>query len=129
MKTILTENAPEPIGPYSQAIQSGDFLFLSGQIPIDPQSGSLQLFDGDIARQTELVLKNIGAVLAAAKLNTAHVVKTTIFLTDLKNFPVVNKIYARFFGPHKPARSTVEVSALPKGVGIEIEVIATQQLD
>ena len=75
------------------------------------------------------MLKNIGAVLAAAKLNPAHVVKTTIFLTDLKNFPVVNEIYARFFGPHKPARSTVEVSALPKGVGIEIEVIATQQLD
>lgn len=124
MKEIFTANAPKPIGPYSQAIRAGDFLFLSGQIPIDPQTNEVQLFGGDVARQTELVLKNIAAVLAAQKLGPANIAKATIFLTDLSQFSKVNDVYTQFFGTHKPARTTVEVSKLPKGVAVEIEVIA-----
>lgn len=124
MKEIFTPNAPKPIGPYSQAVQAGNFLFLSGQIPIDPQTNEVQLFNGDVARQTELVLKNIAAVLASQNLSLSAVVKTTIFLTNLSQFSKVNEVYARAFGTHKPARTTVEVSNLPKSVAIEIEVIA-----
>lgn len=127
MKTILTENAPAPIGPYSQAIQAGDFLFLSGQIPLDPKTNQVMLFDGDVAKQAELVLKNIGAVLSAENLTFNAVVKTTIFLRDLNQFQKVNETYAKFFKNHKPARSTIEVSNLPKGVDIEIEAIATRK--
>ncbi|MBI5299885.1 MAG: RidA family protein [Deltaproteobacteria bacterium] len=124
MKTILTENAPAPIGPYSQAIQAGDFLFLSGQIPLDPKTNQVMLFDGDVAKQTELVLKNISAILTAESLTFNAIVKTTIFLRDLNQFQKVNETYANFFKNHKPARSTIEVSNLPKGVAIEIEAIA-----
>ncbi|OGQ05973.1 MAG: hypothetical protein A2W61_04355 [Deltaproteobacteria bacterium RIFCSPLOWO2_01_44_7] len=124
MQAILTEKAPKPIGPYSQAILANGFLFLSGQIPIDPKTNAVSLFDGDVGKQTELVLKNIQAILDSQKLSLASVVKTSIFLKDLSQFNKVNEIYAKFFGPHKPARTTVEVSNLPKGAAIEIEAIA-----
>ncbi len=122
---ISTDKAPKPIGPYSQAVRVGNFLFLSGQTPIDPTTDEATLFDGDIAKQTERVLKNIEAILKSQKLTKDAVIKTTIFLTDLAHFPKVNEVYAQFFGNHKPARTTVEVSKLPKGVAIEIEAQAT----
>ena len=94
MKNIFSPNAPKPIGPYSQAVEQNGFLFLSGQIPIDPKTGEVQLFDGDIAKQTELVLKNLRSVLEAANKTPKNIVKTIIFLTDLKNFSIVNEAYA-----------------------------------
>lgn len=123
-KVILTENAPAPIGPYSQAMQVGNLLFCSGQIPLDPKTN--QMVTGDIKAQTELVMKNIEAVLKAADCQFSNVVKTTIFLTDMKDFPVVNETYGKYFTQTPPARSTVQVSALPKGANVEIEVIATR---
>ncbi len=119
---IATDKAPQAIGPYSQAVKAGGLLFLSGQIPLDPATGVLR--QGDITVQTELVMENIGAVLAAAGLGFDDVVKSTIFLADLANFSVVNEIYGRRFGAEPPARSTVEVKGLPRGAGVEIEVIA-----
>jgi 2-iminobutanoate/2-iminopropanoate deaminase len=121
-EVISTDKAPQAIGPYSQAVKAGGMLFLSGQIPLDPATGTLR--QGDITAQTELVMENIGAVLAAAGLGFDDVVKSTIFLTDLANFAVVNEIYGRRFGAEPPARSTVEVKGLPRGAGVEIEVIA-----
>lgn len=108
---------PEPIGHYSQVVTAGDFLFLSGQISPDPKSG-------DVGKQTEQILKNITAILTAKKLDLSAVVKTTIFLKDISKFSIFNEVYARAFGSHKPARSCVEVSNLPKGADIEIEVVA-----
>lgn len=123
MKEIIsTDKAPQAIGPYSQAVKAGGFLFLSGQIPLDPATGVIR--EGGITVQTELVMENIGAVLAAAGLGFDDVVKSTIYLTDLANFAVVNEIYGRRFGSEPPARSTVEVKGLPRGVGVEIEIIA-----
>lgn len=119
---IATDKAPQAIGPYSQAVRAGGFIFLSGQIPLDPATGAIR--EGDITVQTELVMENIGAVLAAAGVGFGDVVKSTIYLTDLANFAVVNEIYGRRFGAEPPARSTVEVKGLPRGVGVEIEVIA-----
>ncbi len=121
-KIIKTSGAPEPIGPYSQAIQIGNFLFCSGQIPLDPKTN--QVLSGDISAQTELVIRNIDAVLKEAGCDFKNVVKTTIFLTSMKDFPIVNEVYSRFFKEFPPARSTVEVSGLPKGVNVEIEVVA-----
>ncbi|MBN8538523.1 MAG: RidA family protein [Deltaproteobacteria bacterium] len=121
-KIIKTSGAPEPIGPYSQAIQIGNFLFCSGQIPLDPKTN--QVLSGDISAQTELVIRNIDAVLKEAGCDFKNVVKTTIFLTSMKDFPLVNEVYSRFFKEFPPARSTVEVSGLPKGVNVEIEVVA-----
>lgn len=121
-KIISTSEAPAAIGPYSQAVHSGNFLFCSGQIPLDPKSG--QIVPGDIATQTRRVLDNIGAVLKADGLTFENIVKTTIFLTDLGDFQTVNEIYGSYFKQQPPARSTVQVSALPKGAKIEIEVIA-----
>ena len=121
-KIISTSEAPAAIGPYSQAIRSGDFLFCSGQIPLDPKSG--QMVSDDIAVQTRRVLDNISGVLKSEGLSFENVLKTTIFLTDLGNFQVVNEIYASYFSSDPPARSTVQVSALPKGAKVEIEVIA-----
>ena len=115
---------PKPIGHYSQAVRAGDLLFLSGQISIDPATNEILLFNGDVAKQTELVLKNIAAILAEHHLTKESVVKTSIFLKNISEFPKVNEVYAEFFGPHKPARTTAEVPNLPKGVGIEIEVVA-----
>jgi 2-iminobutanoate/2-iminopropanoate deaminase len=123
MKEIIsTSEAPGAIGPYSQAVRSGSFLFCSGQIPLDPKSG--ELIQGDIAAQTQRVLNNIAGVLRAEGLTFDHVVKTTIFLTNLGDFQTVNEIYASFFKQDPPARSTVQVAALPKGANVEIEVIA-----
>jgi 2-iminobutanoate/2-iminopropanoate deaminase len=121
-KIISTNEAPGAIGPYSQAVRSGNFLFCSGQIPLDPKSG--QIVSGDIAAQTRRVLDNIAAVLRAEGLTFDSVVKTTIFLTDLGDFQTVNETYGSYFKQNPPARSTVQVSALPKGVNVEIEVIA-----
>ena len=122
MKAISTADAPAAIGPYSQAIHAGDLVFLSGQVPIDPATGDL--VGGDIAAQTERVLDNLGAVLAAAGCGFGDVVKTTIYLVDLGDFQVVNQTYAKRFTAAPPARATVQVSALPKVARVEIDAIA-----
>lgn len=119
---ISTTAAPAAIGPYSQGIKVGDLVFFSGQIPLDPQTG--ELVCGSIQCETERVMANMEAALAGAQLTFDHVVKTTIYLTDLANFATVNEIYGRFFSDPAPARACVEVSALPKGCNIEIEWIA-----
>jgi len=121
-KIISTPDAPAAIGPYSQAIRSGNFIFCSGQIPLDPKSG--EMVADDIGAQTRRVLDNISGLLKAEGLSLGDVLKTTIFLTDLGNFQIVNEIYGSYFNNQPPARSTVQVSALPKGAKIEIEVIA-----
>lgn len=121
-EVIATDRAPAAIGPYSQGIRANGFIFFSGQIPLDPSSGEVVL--GDIAVQTELVMNNIEALLNASGTGFESIVKTTIFLTSLVDFAVVNEIYGRRFSGEPPARSTVEVKALPKGVSVEIEVIA-----
>jgi 2-iminobutanoate/2-iminopropanoate deaminase len=123
-KVILTNSAPAPIGPYSQAIEVGNMVFCSGQIPLDPATN--QVFTGDIKGQAELVMKNIDAVLQAAGLTFKNVVKTTIYLTSMGDFQTVNEVYGRFFTEQPPARSTVAVAALPKGVNVEIEVTAAK---
>jgi len=121
-KVIKTDMAPKAIGPYSQAIMTGDLLFASGQIAIDPKKGDL--VDGGIEAQAKQVMENIKNLLAAAGMDFSHVIKTTIFLTDISNFSLVNDIYGSYFTQEPPARSCVEVSHLPKGALIEIEVIA-----
>jgi 2-iminobutanoate/2-iminopropanoate deaminase len=121
-KIISTNEAPAAIGPYSQAVRSGRFLFCSGQIPLDPKSG--EIVSGDIATQTRRVLDNIAAILQVEGLTFDHVVKTTIFLTNLDDFQTVNDIYGSYFKQDPPARSTVQVSALPRGANLEIEVVA-----
>ena len=119
---IATVNAPKAIGPYSQGVKAGGLVFFSGQIPLDPATGEI---DGkNIAEQTERVMKNIAALLEAAGLDFHDVVKSTIYLTDLADFGVVNEIYGRRFPEAQPARSTVEVKGLPRGAGVEIEVVA-----
>jgi len=122
MKTINTDKAPTAIGPYSQAIVANGFVFCAGQIPIDPANG--QLITGDVKVQTERVLSNLAAVLAAAGASWSDVVKTTVFLQDFNDFAVVNEIYGRVLGDARPARSTVQVAMLPRGVAIEIDAIA-----
>jgi 2-iminobutanoate/2-iminopropanoate deaminase len=123
MKRIVSTNeAPATIGPYSQAVRRGGFVFCSGQIPLDPKSG--QIVSGDITAQTRRVLDNIAAVLRAEGLTFENVVKTTIFLTSLEDFQTVNEVYGSYFKQDPPARSTVQVSALPRGANVEIEVIA-----
>jgi 2-iminobutanoate/2-iminopropanoate deaminase len=121
-KIISTALAPEAIGPYSQAVDVGDLVFVSGQIPVDP--ATQQVLHGPIEVQTERVLKNLQGILASAGLSLDHVVRTTVFLADLANFAKMNDVYARFFSTDFPARSTVQVSGLPKGVGVEIDAIA-----
>lgn len=122
LQAIATEKAPAAIGPYSQAIQAGNLLFCSGQIPLDPVSG--EVVAGDVRRQAEQVMENIAAVLSAAGAGFSDVVKATVFLVDMNDFGAVNEVYGRCFSEHKPARSTVAVKALPRGVLVEIEVIA-----
>ncbi len=122
LEKILTANAPAPIGPYNQAIRAGDFVFCSGQIPLDPATG--ELVGGDIAAQTHQVMKNVAAVLEAAAATFANVVKTTIFLIDMNDFAAVNAAYGVYFTDVAPARSTVAVAGLPRGSRVEIEVIA-----
>lgn len=121
-KIHVTKDAPAPIGPYSQAVESGGFLFCSGQIPLDPVSG--QTLTGSVGEQTELVMKNVSAVLKQAGLDFPNIVKTTIFLTDMGDFPAVNEVYGKYFKSEPPARSTVAVAGLPRGVKVEIEVTA-----
>jgi 2-iminobutanoate/2-iminopropanoate deaminase len=122
---ITTGRAPAAIGPYSQAVRSGSFLFCSGQIPLDPATG--QLVEGGIEAQTAQVLDNLTAVLAAAGLTLRDVVKTTVFLVSMDDFPAMNEVYARYFDEDPPARSTIGVAALPKGARVEIEAIASAQ--
>lgn len=123
MKNIVTsEHAPKAIGPYSQAVIANGLAFLSGQIPMDPVSG--QIVEGDIAAQTERVLENVKAVLAACGATLDNVVKTTVFLKDMGTFAQMNEIYGRYFTSNAPARSTVEAARLPRDVKVEIEVIA-----
>ncbi|MDQ6893898.1 MAG: RidA family protein [Acidobacteriota bacterium] len=122
MKFLATGGAPKAIGPYSQAVVDGDLLFASGQIPLDPASGDL--VNGSIDACAERVLDNLEAVLASAGLNFSDVVKTTVFLTRTEDFPAMNAVYARRFGDHRPARSTVTVAGLPRGAPLEIDLIA-----
>lgn len=122
MKTIATEGAPKAIGPYSQAIADGGFLFTSGQIPLDPSTG--ELVPGDIQSAVERVFDNIEAILSASGLTLDDVVKTTVYLLHMSEFGPMNAVYARRFGNHRPARSTVAVTELPKGASVEIDVVA-----
>ena len=124
LKMVSTDKAPKAVGPYSQAVRAGNILFCSGQIPLDPATGELRLFDGNAAEQARLVMENLKAVLAAEGLSFKDVAKTTIFLSSMENFGKVNEIYASYFGDYKPARASVEVAKLPKGVDVEIEAIA-----
>jgi 2-iminobutanoate/2-iminopropanoate deaminase len=119
---IATQSAPAAIGPYSQAVRAGAVVFVSGQIPLDPATG--QIVPGDVAVQTERVLKNLEGILAAGGCGFGDVVRTTIYLVDLAHFAIVNDVYARFFEPPYPARVTVQVSGLPRGALVEIDAIA-----
>lgn len=123
MKKIhRTDNAPAPVGPYSQAVEANGFVFLSGQVAIDPTTN--EVIQGDVELQTKQVMENIKAVLTSANLSFNDVVKSTIFLTNMGDFSKVNEIYAKYFPEQPPARSTVQVSGLPKAVNVEIEMIA-----
>ena len=119
---ILTDRGPKPIGPYSQAIRANGFLYVSGQVALDPKTG--EMTGGDIGQQTERALENVKGILEAAGSNLHHVVKTTVFLKDMNDFAAMNEVYAKHFTSAAPARSTVEVSRLPKDALVEIEVIA-----
>ena len=124
-KTIITTpNAPAPIGPYNQAVLTGDSLFISGQICIDPETGNLK--DKDIQEETPQVMHNLKAILQQAEMDFGHVVKTTIFITDMNQFGAVNEVYGKYFEAGFPARETVQVSALPKFVNVEISMIAVK---
>lgn len=123
MKEIVsTENAPGAIGPYSQAVKTGNIVFCSGQIPIDPATG--EFVSNDVAEQTEQVLKNLSAVLEAAGTGLNNVVKTTVFLADMNDFTAMNEVYAKYFSDNKPARATVQAARLPRDARVEIECIA-----
>ena len=123
MKEIVTtDRGPKPIGPYSQAVKTNGFLYLSGQVALDPKTNEMPA--GDIRQQTERVLENIKGILEAAGSNLHHVVKTTVFLKDMNEFPAMNEVYGRYFTSAPPARSTVQVTRLPKDALVEIEVIA-----
>jgi len=119
---VTTDKAPKAIGPYSQAITAGKLIFTAGQVALDPVSG--QMVGSTVSEQTEQVLKNLAAVLEAAGVSFEHVVKTTVFLADMADFPAMNEVYARHFGNHKPARSTVQAAGLPKNARVEIDAIA-----
>jgi 2-iminobutanoate/2-iminopropanoate deaminase len=124
MEFVRTEHAPAAIGPYSQAAAVGDLVFTAGQIALDPATGIV--IEGGIEAQTARVMENIAAVLDAAGSSLSQVVKTTVFLTDMADFPAMNQVYAEAFGDHKPARATVAVAGLPLGVRVEIEAVATR---
>jgi 2-iminobutanoate/2-iminopropanoate deaminase len=121
-KIISTNEAPAAVGPYSQAVRAGAMVFCAGQIPLDPKSG--QIVSQDVAEQTRRVLDNLTAVLKSERLTLSDVVKTTVFVTDLADFQTINEIYAKYFSTQPPARSTVQVAALPKAARVEIEAIA-----
>jgi 2-iminobutanoate/2-iminopropanoate deaminase len=122
LETVHTDKAPAAIGPYSQAVIANGFLFTAGQIALDPVT--MQIVEGDVVTQTERVFANLGAVLAAAGVTWDNVVKSTVFLTDMRDFPRMNEVYARVVGDARPARSTVQVSGLPRGVLVEIDLVA-----
>jgi 2-iminobutanoate/2-iminopropanoate deaminase len=122
LKKISTDKAPSAIGPYSQGIVANGFVFTAGQIPLDPSAG--KIVDGGIVEQTEQVMKNLQEVLRAAGANWGDVVKTTVYLQDLAHFPTVNEVYGKWLGDARPARSTVQVSALPRGAMVEIDATA-----
>ena len=121
-KIVASAQAPKPIGPYSQAVISGGLLFASGQIALDPETGNV--VGDDIAAQTEQVMKNLMAVLRDAKMGPENVVKTTVYLQDMRDFPQMNEVYARSFEKEPPARSTVQAAGLPRGVKVEIDLVA-----
>jgi 2-iminobutanoate/2-iminopropanoate deaminase len=125
MKRIETTGAPAAIGPYSQAIDAGDWLFTAGQIPLDPATG--KMVSSDFAQQAERIFDNLEAILRAAGLGLSDVVKATVYLVRLEDFPALNEIYARRFGTHRPARSTVGVAALPAGAKLEIDLVARRR--
>lgn len=128
MKQIIkTNNAPEAIGPYSQAVRAGGFVFASGQIPIDPRTG--EFVAGGVAEQTEQVLRNLTAVLEAAGTRLDQVVKTTVFLADMADFGLMNEVYGRYFRENAPARATVAAAGLPRNARVEIEAIALESKD
>jgi len=120
---VLSDKGPKPIGPYSQAIKAGGFLFASGQVALDPHSN--EFLTGDVRQQTERVLENIKGILEAGGVNLHHVVKTTVFLKDMNDFAAMNEVYGKYFGVAPPARSTVQVARLPKDALVEIEVVAS----
>jgi 2-iminobutanoate/2-iminopropanoate deaminase len=122
LRRVQTDQAPAAIGPYSQAIVHGGLVFTAGQIPIDPTSG--EMTDGEVAAQTDRVLRNLSAVLTAAGASLQTVVKTTVFLRDMGDFAAMNEVYGRYFGDHRPARSTVQVAQLPRDAAVEIEAVA-----
>jgi len=121
-KHVNSADAPKPIGPYSQGVVAGGFMFVSGQIPLDPRTN--ELVGGGIEAQTEQVLKNLMAILKEAKMGPENVVKTTVFLSDLSDFAKMNEVYARYLGKEPPARSTIQAAGLPRGVKIEIDAVA-----
>ena len=121
-ETISTQNAPGAIGPYSQAVKTGDMVFCSGQIPIDPETG--EFVSGGVGEQTEQVLRNLSEVLRAAGTSLENVVKTTVFLADMDDFAAMNEIYSRYFDANKPARATVQAARLPRDARVEIDCIA-----
>lgn len=122
IETVATDRGPKAIGPYSQAVRANGFVFLSGQIALDPKTQ--QVVEGDVATQTERVLENLKGVVEAAGASLQSVVKTTVFLTDMNDFAAMNEVYGRYFAKNPPARSTVEVSKLPRNVRVEIDLIA-----
>jgi 2-iminobutanoate/2-iminopropanoate deaminase len=121
-KHVVTAQAPKPIGPYSQGVISGGFLFASGQIALDPET--MEIVPGDVAAQTDRVMQNLMAVLREAKMGPDNVVKTTVYLIDMADFPKMNEVYGRYLGKEPPARSTIAVVGLPRGVKVEIDLIA-----
>jgi 2-iminobutanoate/2-iminopropanoate deaminase len=121
-KHVTTSQAPKPIGPYSQGVISGGFLFCSGQIALDPETG--EMLDGGVEAQTERVFENLVAVLKEAKMGLGNVVKTTVYLSDMADFPKMNEVYARYLGERSPARTTIQAGALPKDAKVEIDVVA-----
>ena len=124
-KVIATSEAPKAVGPYSQAVAVGNFLFCAGQIPLDPATG--ELIEGDVTAQTDRVLQNVAGVLRANGMTFANVVKSTVFMVDLANFAAMNAVYSKYFSEPFPARSTIQVAGLPKGAQVEIEVIAVRE--
>ncbi|PYU12451.1 MAG: reactive intermediate/imine deaminase [Acidobacteria bacterium] len=121
-EVIATDRGPKAIGPYSQAVKANGFIFVSGQIPLDPRTQ--ELVEGNVARQTERVMENLKGIVEAAGSSLDRVVKTTVFLKDLADFPAMNEVYSRYFPANPPARATVQVARLPRDVGVEIELIA-----
>jgi len=122
LRTVTTSTAPQPVGPYSQAIEDNGLLFCSGQVPLDPETG--KMVEGGIVEQTDRVMRSLSNILVAGGSNIGNVLKTTVYLSDLANFQAMNEVYAKHLGNHKPARTTIQVAALPLGALVEIDAIA-----